>query len=146
MKLSRITGTISVVFSSLALLFCIVAITESIHDQIEEFGPLPRISTMLDFFTPISYLLFVYPLLIGIAYWRLWSSNSQSVVLWHFLAFVFSFALASVVAVMSQYFILLDGTRPVTSLQVIGNTTMIILLGAIIILTNKIKVEQTDGQ
>ena len=137
--ITKLTGSIAVFSVAFALFVLFDRFAESLNDGLSEV-PAPTALALIDALAPISWLMLILPICIGILYWRLRSESKEySSIIWHGLIIAGSYLAISVGLYVSSHFVYLDGPRDITVSRIVGNGFLSALVGTGLILAFRTK-------
>lgn len=134
MKATRFGLSLCFAFYSFVLFFVTAVVQEVAFDQLEGMpSPLPlKVSRVFD---PVSFMVFIFPALVGFACWRCLPPVKPSfqLVLTHFLLIGFSVTAFASTLTAAIFFAYLNEYHPVSGIQICGNVLMALGLVFVIV-------------
>ncbi len=127
--ISRTSGTLAALCSSFALLTLFDLLAESLNDGLSD-TPVSPALFLVDAFAPIGWLEFVLPLGVALLYWT--SQRNTKDLSWlvcHGLSILWAYLFLATGILISAHLIYLNGAREVTMTRIIGNGTLLAVLG-----------------
>lgn len=126
---SRISGTLAALCSSFALLTLFDLLAESLNDGLRD-TPVSSALFLVDAFAPIGWLGLVLPLGVALLYWMSQRNTKDlSWVVCHGLIILWAYLFLAMGILISGHLIYLNGARDVTMTRIVGNGTLLAVLG-----------------
>lgn len=137
--MSKFSGALTVFIASFMLFLSAECLMVEFY-QTATGMPMPKIAILLEWVTPFSHLIYIWPLGAAIVFWlnRSPQPNDYACIVVNILISIFSIFVATVAVMHTETYACLDFTRPISTGKIIGNIIIgvLLLLGIVIGIKN----------